>query len=97
MTLWWSPRILGILVSGFVAIFALDAVGRGEFLVHLIPSILLLGLVVAAWRRPWIGAFGFIALAVGYAVAAHRHLDWIMAISGPLLVVGTLFALSSRR
>ena len=96
----WSPRILGILVSLFIGIFALDAFGRGtptlpalrDFIVHLIPAFVLLGLVLASFRRPWIGGVAFIGLAVVYAVTMSRgRLDWMLTISGPLLVVGALF------
>jgi F0F1-type ATP synthase assembly protein I len=59
----WSPRILGILVSMFIGMFALDAFSEGkpfllalpDFIIHLIPGFVLLGLVVASFRQPWIG------------------------------------------
>lgn len=49
----WSPRILGIAIALFLAVFALDAFGPGrsiqasilEFLVHIIPSLCLLGAI----------------------------------------------------
>ena len=64
----WSPRVLGILVSLFIGMFALDAFSAGkpflqaipDFFVHLIPAFVLLGVVIASFRRPWIGAVGFI-------------------------------------
>jgi hypothetical protein len=97
----WSPRILGVLVSLFIGMFALDVFGGGkplllafpDFIIHLIPAFVLVGLVVASGRRPWIGAVGFIGLAVVYAVTmAKGRLDWMLTISGPLVVVGALFA-----
>jgi len=95
----WSPRILGILASVFIGLFALDAFSPGksfvealpDFLVHLIPAYLLLALVGASWRREWIGGLAFIGLAVFYALMAKSHLDWVLMISGPLAVVGALF------
>ena len=96
----WSPRILGILVSVFIGMFALDAFSQGQsffealpdFLVHLIPAFVLLALVGASWRWEWIGGVAFIGLAVAYAVTMARgHIDWMLVISGPLLVVGALF------
>ena len=96
----WIPRILGILVSMFIGMFALDAFSAGkpflralpDFIIHLIPAFVLLGLVVVSFRRPWIGAVAFIGLAVAYAVTMSKgRLDWILAISAPLLVVGALF------
>jgi len=96
----WAPRVLGILVSMFIGLFALDAFGEGkpflqafpEFIIHLIPAFVLLGLVVVSFRWEWIGAVAFIGLAVVYAVTMSKgRLDWMLTISGPLLVVGALF------
>jgi hypothetical protein len=96
----WSPRILGILVSLFIGMFALDAFGGGktflralpDFIIHLIPALVLLGLVIASFRRPWIGGVAFIGLALAYAMTMSKgRLDWMLTISGPLLVVGALF------
>jgi len=102
----WSPRVLGILTSLFVALFALDAFSGGkplaqalpDFLIHLIPAIVLLALVAVSFRRPWIGGAAFIGLAGAYAVmVGNRHGDWIVVISGPLFVVGALFLWSWLR
>jgi hypothetical protein len=96
----WGPRILGILVSMFIGMFALDAFSDGkpflqalpDFIIHLIPAFVLLGLVVASFRWEWIGAVAFIGLAVVYAVTMSKgRLDWMLTISGPLVVVGALF------
>ena len=96
----WTPRVLGILVSLFIGIFALDAFSEGQpwrvalpdAIVHLIPAFVLLGIVVASFRRQWIGAVAFIGLAVAYAAAMPgTRIDWVLTISGPLLAVGLLF------
>lgn len=96
----WSPRVLGILVSLFIGMFALDAFSAGkpffetlpDFVIHVIPAIALLALVGASWRWEWIGGVTFIGLAVLYAVTMSKgRLDWMLTISGPLLVVGALF------
>ena len=60
----WLPRILGLAVSGFIALFALNAFRAGrplaeglpDFAMHLVPAALLFAVVALAWRRPWIGA-----------------------------------------
>ena len=96
----WSPRILGILVSVFVGVFALDAFSAAkpilevlpDFFIHLIPALTLLALVIVSWRREWIGGLAFIGLAAMYGATVGRgHPDWVLAISGPLLIVGALF------
>lgn len=94
----WAPRILGVAVALFIGLFALDAFGPGkslgrallDFAVHLVPALLLLAIVGASWRRPWIGGFAFVGFALYYAARVSR-MDWILVISGPLLVVGLLF------
>ena len=101
----WAPRIGGILVALFLGLFALDAFdGRSfaaalpAFAIHLVPSLLVLAVVAAAWKLEWIGAVAFLGLAVLYAVMVHGRLDWIAVISGPLLIVAVLFLVSwSRR
>jgi hypothetical protein len=101
----WAPRILGIAASLFIGLFALDAFGHGrtalealpEFAIHLLPAVLLLGVVAVSWTRAWLGGVAFIALAVAYAAGVRGRPDWIAAISGPLLVVGVLFLISWRQ
>jgi hypothetical protein len=94
----WSPRILGILVALFLGAFALDAVGEGisAFLLHAAPALLLLVVVAVSWRWEWVGGAVFITLALFYTAIALRRVDWILIISGPLIVVGVLFLWSWR-
>lgn len=89
----WSPRILGILVAVFLGVFALDAFGEGifPFLLHLAPALLLLLVVALSWRWEWVGGAAFITLAVLYGVPAWARGDWLLVVSGPLLVVAALF------
>lgn len=89
----WSPRILGVLVSLFLGVFALDAIDEGipAFLLHLAPAFLLLLVVAASWRWEWIGGAVFITLAVVYGIPAWSRGEWLLVISAPLLLVGLLF------
>jgi len=95
----WAPRIAGALISLFLALFALDAFEEGvalrevvpDLLVHLAPSALVLAIVGASWRRPWIGGLTFTGLAAAYAYLARDHASWIATVSGPLAVTGALF------
>jgi hypothetical protein len=99
----WGPRLLGVALSGFLALFALDAFdGRPilevlpGFAIHLIPAVLVAVVVAIAWRFPWVGAVLFAGLAVAYAASMPSRPDWILVISGPLLLTGVLFALGGR-
>jgi hypothetical protein len=89
----WSARGLGIAVALFLGLFALDALDEGAaaFLRHLAPMLLLLIVVAASWRRDVLGGLAFITLAVLYGASAWPRGQWILAVSGPLLLVGLLF------
>ena len=97
----WLPRLLGIALALFLAVFALDAFSGQplseavpDFAVHLLPALVVLGVVAVAWRYPWFGGVAFIGFAVLYA-ASVRRVDWIAVIGGPLLAVGVLFLWSA--
>lgn len=95
---------LGIAVSLFLALFALDAFTPGKppgraltnLTIHLVPAGTVLGIVALSWRRAWIGGAAFILLAGAYALTVRFRPDWVLAISGPLLMVGVLFLWSWR-
>jgi hypothetical protein len=96
----WTPRVLGIALSLFIGMFALDAFSENkplggalvDFTIHLIPAFVLLAVVLLSWHWPWIGGLTFIALAVVYAITMSRgRVDWMLVIGGPLFVVGALF------
>lgn len=100
-TLYRAPRTLAILFALCLSLFALDgfepgqssgeiAVGLG---MHLVPVALFVALLVVAWRREWVGALGFTALAclyVAWAWGRFPVLTYVL-ISGPLLLLGALF------
>jgi hypothetical protein len=99
-TLFWAPRVAGIVFILFISLFALDIFGEqlgfwgtivGLFM-HLIPSILLTLAVVIAWKREWFGALLFIGWAVWY-VASMRGFPWSVyaLIAGLPLLIGLLF------
>ena len=99
-TIQWAPRVIAIAFSMFLAVFALDELRTSDFvivdaiasiLLHLLPSAIVLAVVALSWRREWIGAAVFIALAIAYAVTARDHLSWVAVISGPLVVAGSLY------
>lgn len=101
----WTPRILSLLLAGFVSLFSLDVFAEQRpwteilpaLVIHLLPTCALLVLLLLAWRRPWIGAAGYAALALAYSAMAWRHPDWVALIGGPLLLIAFLFWLSWRR
>ena len=101
----WGPRALGMLVAAYFSLFALDAF-TGEkdvlhaipdYLVHAAPAFFILLVVIISWRRQWIAGIFFIALALYYALTTLHRMDWVLAISGPLLFIGLFYLLSWKK
>lgn len=96
----WLPRVLGIVFVLFLSLFATDVFNEysgweaaGGFLIHLIPSFVLLAIVAVAWKWELFGAAAFFAGAVFYVYVAgfDRPWTWYAFISGPALVVAALY------
>lgn len=100
----WAPRVLGVLTCLFLGLFALDVFSEGKtfleslpaFAIHVAPAVFLCGIVAASWTREWVGGMTFVVLGLAYIGLARERLDWILLISGPLLLVGILFLWSWR-
>jgi hypothetical protein len=93
----WSPRTLALMMTAFLSLFAFDAFSEGRppgqalvaFIIHLAPAAMVLAVV--AWRWEWVGALAFIALAAVYANMVRHRFDWILLISGPLVIIGVMY------
>jgi hypothetical protein len=102
--LFWTPRILCLLFAAFISLFAADVFdGNHGFwktllalLIHLIPTWIVLIVLAISWRREWVGGVLFIALGALYLILFQGRFHWsvYLCISGPLLLVGTLFFLN---
>ncbi len=112
----WLPRIICILAILFISMFALDAFEPGPtlwqqlgaFMMHLIPSFVLLALLVVAWNWELIGGiiFAIIGLALSPIIYIHNYemnhsigmsLGIIAVITFPFVVVGILFIVSYKK
>lgn len=99
----WLPRIAAVLMTLFIALFALDALqGEGglverswDLAIHLIPAALCSLAVVFAWERPWLGAITFAGFVAFYGWYAWDHIGWVLVIGGPLLLVSALYLASA--
>ena len=102
--LFWTPRVVCILFAAFLSLFALDVFSEETgfweellaLLIHLVPVYMVVFVLVVAWKREWIGAILFPALAVLYVVLSGGRQHWsaYAAISGSLIVIGVLFLLN---
>jgi hydrogenase-4 membrane subunit HyfE len=100
---YWLPRIASIGFVLFLSVFALDVftapfepVMLVGFLVHLIPSFILLGAVLLAWRYELVGTIMFLGFATLYLwdIGFTRPWSWYAGIVAPAAIVGVLFLLS---
>lgn len=112
----WSPRILAILFIGFLMLFSLDVFQPGRsageallgFLIHNIPSFLLILLLVIAWKMELVGAAGFFGAGLFYTVFVltrpgdagptwYVAMTWILTIGGPAFAIAALFLADWKR
>ncbi len=110
---YWLPRILCILSILFVSSFAFDTftseesfmVQFGEFILHIIPSLVLLFLLIVTWKKELLGGVIFMILGLGFSPYVFKmnynmnHSFWmslgiIMTITIPFFIVGVLFLVS---
>lgn len=97
---YWLPRLLSLLYVGFLALFATDVFSEYSgvavivpLLIHLIPALVLLGVVMLAWKYELVGAIVFLGAAVFYVVDVGwgKPWSWYVAIALPAAIVGLLY------
>lgn len=108
----WLPRLLAIASLAYLMLFSFDAFSTGApvgemilgFLLHNIPTILLGAVVALAWEHEWAGGtvFGLAGVAYIADLAFGRGfqtymLTWVLAISGPALLVSAAYWFAWRR
>jgi len=108
--LYWLPRILCILAILFVSVFALDAFQPEltfweqiqGFIMHLIPSFVLLFFLLIAWKWELIGGVIFVLIGLVLSPFIYMHnynmngsvwmsIGVIAMITFPFILVGVLF------
>jgi len=109
----WLPRVICIISILFISLFAADSFTPeltfwqqvGDFLIHLIPSFVMLGILIIAWKRDLFGsiAFGLVGLVmipIIYGINYKmNHSVWsslgvVCAIALPFFIIGVLFFVS---
>ena len=103
---YWLPRILMILFIAFISLFALDVFSEYSgfelltaLFMHLIPSLVLVAFLVVAWKWEKLGGILIIVLSIIFFFAFDVYESWIsfLILVLPLVIVGVLFLISSRR
>ena len=103
--IYWLPRILAIIFTICISLFALDAFdGSGfltvllSFLIHLFPTYVMLVAIWIAWKKEKVGGYLFLLLgAVFIAMTLGKAILTVyLFISGPLFLIGVLFLWSDK-
>jgi len=95
----WISRILGILFALLISFFAFDAFGHGTgfwktllaFLMHLVPTFLIIFILILSWKKAWIGGLSFILLGIAYIIWASQSGRGSQIVYIPLFLTGILF------
>ncbi|MFA5086637.1 MAG: hypothetical protein WC468_03590 [Candidatus Paceibacterota bacterium] len=105
--LYWLPRAIVILFILFFSLFSLDVFSEGGtalekaggFLIHNIPTIILILALVFAWRNEKKGGYLFIILGLLFAFYFHTYqrIDTFLMISFPAILAGALFVWSGDK
>ncbi len=109
----WLPRIICMLAILFISLFAADAFSPGltiwqqlgAFIIHLIPSFILLAVLIIAWKWEYVGGIIFIIIGLGLSPIVFMHnykmndsiwmsIFIILIITIPFVIVGVLFIVS---
>lgn len=114
-TLYWTPRVLSIIFIAFLSLFSLDVFSMGldakgilvGLFMHNIPTLILLALLIIAWRYEIVGAivFGLVgALYIGMifwniikGTGGWYMLGWTIEIAGPAFLIAYFFYLGRKR
>jgi len=101
--LYWIPRILAILSILFMTMFSLDAFDGNEsfgmkmlgFLMHNIPVLIILVILLIAWRWELAGGILFILAFVAGTIVFHSFIGnpASLIVITPFLITGILFIL----
>lgn len=107
--IYWTPRVLSILLIIFLALFSLDVFSPGSttkeiiigLFMHNIPSLILLIVLIISWKYEIVGGIAFILAGILYIVFAFNStiswylvLSWSLIIAGPAFFIGILFIIN---
>lgn len=92
--LYWFPRCIAILFTIFLSLFALDSFSLENwliaFLIHLIPTFILIFLTIISWKHEMIGGILFVLVGI-FMIFYYDN----GVIPLPVIIAGGLFMLHS--
>jgi hypothetical protein len=100
---YWLPRVLTILSIFFMALFSLDSFGGNAsawkkmlaFLIHNIPVLILIIILIIAWKREVAGGILMIAASIAGGIFFHSFTGnpGSIIVIAPFFLEGLLFLL----
>ena len=98
----WAPRVAAMLIIFFMSLFSLDVFETGAsplevvgaFLMHNIPSLIMIVFLAFAWKRPVVGFAVFLTAAIAFAIFFVRDmyaLPNLLLFVLPILLIASLF------
>lgn len=98
----WAPRVAAMLIIFFMSLFSLDVFETdapflellGGFIMHTIPSLIMLVLLIFAWKRPVVGFVAFLlaaVLSIFFIVRDIYSLPNLIMFVLPTLLIAFLF------
>ena len=109
--IYWAPRVFTIVFILFLSLFSLDVFeenhGFWEIVIalflHNIPSLVLLVVLIIAWRYEFVGGIAFVLVGLAYIIFGVKNapewywsLLWSLMIAGPAFLIGILFFLGAH-
>ena len=100
----WAPRVAAMMIIFFMGLFSLDVFEMqasplellGGFLMHNIPSIVMLVLLIFAWKRPAVGFVAFLVAAALFSIFFVRSIyalpNLVLFVLPILLIAGLFYA-----
>jgi hypothetical protein len=102
----WFPRVLVVVYTLFIALLSFDVFQSdaslleniGGFLMHNIPTFVLIFALYLSWKNPIKGGIAFVVISVVFTIffKTYERWDTFVLISFPLLLVGALFLLNKK-
>lgn len=99
--IYWLPRILAIILALFFAVFISEGFSEGfswqDSFMHLIPTLVIVGITIFSWKYPRLGAWFFIALGIAF-IFFFRPFFWTGILLALLpLAAGILFLIEGLK
>jgi hypothetical protein len=91
-------KTLLIIYILFISLFALDVFEEGfsfnalkGFIIHLIPTFIIILAGIIAWKNQKEGGMILILLGIIFSIFFHVNISSFLIISLPLIIIGSLF------